>query len=752
MYRELIDLLRCDGGRGGRSKAEKLPVCVYLSILRFLAEEGPGDVDADDMALTEVPTRKLRVLMNFLAPSQIKSLQSEKMWSMLNKDRAGTKACLDQYNLHAMGEGNSPLCPLTTFSYHGDPSGIKFKHSKVWVQQQSFYERSGARAWTKAVVPSQISTNCFVRDYYFDILASYIADDIKRAATRSPLKHFKVVVIEFAAGHGALTLLMARAHFAHQSDLYNRICRQLRDCDQNDSPGQVVPPQALTISFVATDFHDGVFRDLLELEYVQELCREGLLAFSVAKAQTQAESGGENKVEEPLRDLDGRAILGEGEPLDCCVFLANYAFDSFPSSLFVKSEAGHFYGLGVVQRRDPAIVEQRRAARKEKKRRRRERRARWEGQRGGGATETRKRKRGGRAKDSASTRARDGCGGGVHVDASPNEKWVAMRLDDDGSGEENVEEAMARRALNRLDGPGIVAMSSAGLQLLSTVLRKVDMSCKGGVASVGLIVGDCVMEGDDKQYGAKRLGDALDRALRGGLSGCTKRDPDRQKKGTSPGEGVTLADVDACFEIPHISPDPRVMALPVSLAALETVFESALHNWKGSQEFCKYEMKCGASVGSGFTVVSFKTAPSSGGSTLRSSLSTPLPLPGFGPGEYQALRQFLLCGDHCSPGRGLRDSLSPRAWLRFFTLGGADLDVILRQGWTLYRLLVQKWRQSDGEEQSGNREEVRKCVTALHSLLDSGLERHAYTSEVSRRAVESKVDNFKQVLERLFSI
>ena len=80
------------------------------------------------------------------------------------------------------------------------------------------------------------------------------------------------------------------------------------------------------------------------------------------------------------------------------------------------------------------------------------------------------------------------------------------------------------------------------------------------------------------------------------------------------------------------------------------------------------------------------------------------------------------------------------------------MDVILRQGWTLYRLLVQKWRQSDGEEQSGNREEVRKCVKLLHSLLDSGVERHAHTSEVSRRAVESKVDNFKQVLERLFSI
>ena len=63
-------------------------------------------------------------------------------------------------------------------------------------------------------------------------------------------------------------------------------------------------------------------------------------------------------------------------------------------------------------------------------------------------------------------------------------------------------------------------MPFTGQELLRCVLHRVERSCRG-VASFGLIVGDCVMEGDDKQYGAKKLGAALDLtfALDGDTSG-----------------------------------------------------------------------------------------------------------------------------------------------------------------------------------------------------------------------------------------
>ena len=123
----------------------------------------------------------------------------------------------------------------------------------------------------------------------------------------------------------------------------------------------------------------------------------------------------------------------------------------------------------------------------------------------------------------------------------------------------------------------------------------------------------------------------------------------------------------------------------------------------------------------------------------------PLPLPGFGPGEYQTLREFLLGEDESNLGTELRESFSPRAWLRFFALTGADVNVLLRHGWRLYRLLVRMRDQSRKQGHDRCIEEVGNCAKTLQALLEYGLACAAPTNEKDLRAIHDKVDNFKKV-------
>ena len=375
MNLELIDFLNSN-----EFKVDNLPICVYLSILRLLIEKVEGD--ADSLPHVRVPTKKLGILLSLMAPSQLKNFRHEKIWCILNQEWVKERSAKIT---HTMEIGAHPqLSPLRTFVYRGNPLDMRFRNSRAWTRQQSFYKRLGAKAWTKGTVPSQISTNCFVRDYYFDILASYLADDIKRQAQYSQGKALNVAVIELAAGHGALSIMMARAHYVRQRDLHDRIYRRLiQEHNLDDTAEEILLNLDLKICFIATDFHAGVFQSLLVLEYVQELCRKGLLAFSIAKAEAESSYGAGNGSKDchydKLLDLEGNDILDE-KAIVSCVVMANYAFDSFPSSLFMKSEGGNYYGLGVIRRRIGAIQAQRRTSRKEKRRRKRDRKKRCEPQ------------------------------------------------------------------------------------------------------------------------------------------------------------------------------------------------------------------------------------------------------------------------------------------------------------------------------------------------------------------------------------
>ena len=61
----------------------------------------------------------------------------------------------------------------------------------------------------------------------------------------------------------------------------------------------------------------------------------------------------------------------------------------------------------------------------------------------------------------------------VDVESSTSEQWVAMRLIDPCKDED---EAIARRALNKIDGPAIIAMPFTGQELLRCVLHRVERS------------------------------------------------------------------------------------------------------------------------------------------------------------------------------------------------------------------------------------------------------------------------------------
>ena len=81
------------------------------------------------------------------------------------------------------------------------PSFISFANSRLWHQQQRFYETKSVKAWTNNHVPWQISTNGFVGAQY--------SEKIIRAIEQMPSPISKLIIIEVGAGHGQLSYLLA---------------------------------------------------------------------------------------------------------------------------------------------------------------------------------------------------------------------------------------------------------------------------------------------------------------------------------------------------------------------------------------------------------------------------------------------------------------------------------------------------------------------------------------------------------------
>lgn len=224
-------------------------------------------------------------------------------------------------------------------------SGLRFvdhkpySKSSLWAVQQNYYRERGARAWEQGEVPSMISSNPFVADMYVRMIMgmalSYhkelakgnglsrngevkinsshpsaedihtrMKDEVNKSSYSNKLR---IAVVEIGAGHGLLSLLMARKFreiastssslmrqncsdqtLESKEDLTDCCCRCMkRNVNKNSSKNNHCNctcendgkkekgihsgefASSCDVTVIATDFHSAVFEDLLQHPWVR---------------------------------------------------------------------------------------------------------------------------------------------------------------------------------------------------------------------------------------------------------------------------------------------------------------------------------------------------------------------------------------------------------------------------------------------------------------------------------------------------
>lgn len=177
-----------------------------------------------------------------------------------------------------------------------DPYGISrsssfkpYSESALWSTQQHFYAARGAGAWERGEVPSLISSNSFVADMYVKMIVDVMLKfdrkrhfDFKRmgnlshieAGKRSPEgSKLRVAVVEVGAGHGLLSLLLARKfrEVMHQSISYlvDPDCHSGDIENVEEDKSRTDFSSFFDVTVIGTDFHSSVFKDLLLLPWTR---------------------------------------------------------------------------------------------------------------------------------------------------------------------------------------------------------------------------------------------------------------------------------------------------------------------------------------------------------------------------------------------------------------------------------------------------------------------------------------------------
>lgn len=168
---------------------------------------------------------------------------------------------------------------------------IPFSLSRRWAVQQSFYECKKLDAWKDSLVPSQISSNSFIAQYYLGCIDDFVrrynvlksracreccrANDCKcsQCSDRIP----RVCIVEVGAGHGKLSLIIARLMMARVINGRRNACSPSKHCYENLA---FSPTNQWTGMVVSTDFHNSNFNDLVELPWVKLLCEAEVLDFA----------------------------------------------------------------------------------------------------------------------------------------------------------------------------------------------------------------------------------------------------------------------------------------------------------------------------------------------------------------------------------------------------------------------------------------------------------------------------------------
>ena len=193
---------------------------------------------------------------------------------------------------------------------------IPFKNSIRWKLQRDFYATMGLNAWD-SIVPSQISTNSHVAKYYLDIIDSHIS-------SQNQNQNFKntphIAIIELAAGHGKLSFSLARESYRrkHKTTVF------------------ATDFQTSSFDFIMSDQNDS-----FSPQPLLQLVEHGVLRFNSLEV-----SDNKNRMLS-----QSQAIVSEFRRIhntlpSLVVIIANYAFDSFASDLWLSTVDGQVLRVG----------------------------------------------------------------------------------------------------------------------------------------------------------------------------------------------------------------------------------------------------------------------------------------------------------------------------------------------------------------------------------------------------------------------
>ena len=224
----------------------------------------------------------------------------------LETHAAENNAVIALNNQQKSGEDEPDDIPWNFESNNLNSSFLSYSESSVWKVQQNFYEKRGAGVWERGEVPSQISSNTFVANQYVNIILNFVEKNLSKsmkqphegrketfdscrdassnrmsAGTEDQNDNsidrsdcatkVRVAVVEIGAGHGLLSVFMARKF----QEILRPVSASSSSVLQNKRVliNQIMPQLPVNtdieVTVIATDFHSGVFEELMHLPWIR---------------------------------------------------------------------------------------------------------------------------------------------------------------------------------------------------------------------------------------------------------------------------------------------------------------------------------------------------------------------------------------------------------------------------------------------------------------------------------------------------
>lgn len=173
------------------------------------------------------------------------------------------------------------------------------RDSLLWALQDAFYDQVNIRAWSEAIVPNFVTSNCYIASCYAKLAVSF-ARDLARSGSLNAEE--PIYMVEVGAGHGKLSYL---------------VIRRLLELREFWPPG-------CSFVYVLTDFTAHNVEFWKSHEPFDTLMKEGLVDFAVLDAENDREI---------TLQLRG-AKLGPDTVKNPMVVVCNYIFDTLRQDAF----------------------------------------------------------------------------------------------------------------------------------------------------------------------------------------------------------------------------------------------------------------------------------------------------------------------------------------------------------------------------------------------------------------------------------